>query len=114
MLTDKTLKYIRNAALALPLAVLPVKAEATDLTAGVVMEKMTSEQRSSYIAGIIEGLAYARYAKNGKADQGMKCIYQWFYEKDGTLRKIHAAFDRFKDYLPGAVIAAMIEKECGA
>jgi hypothetical protein len=33
----------------------------------------------------------------GPAAQGMKCIYQWFYEKDGTLRKIHAAFDRFKE-----------------
>lgn len=78
------------------------------------MEKMTAEQRSSYIAGIIEGLAYARYAKDGKAEPGMKCIYQWLYEKEGTQRKIYAAFNNFKDYLPGAVIAAMVENECGA
>lgn len=64
-----------------PLVAMPIKAEATDLTAGVVMEKMTSEQRPSYIAGVVERLAYARYAKDGKADQGMKCIYQWFYQK---------------------------------
>jgi hypothetical protein len=114
MLTDNSLKYIRNAALALPLAALPMKAAATDFTAGIVMEKMSPVERSAYLAGVIEGLAYARYARDGKADGGMKCIYQWFYEKEGTLKKIHAAFDHFKDYLPGAVIAAMLEKECGA
>lgn len=114
MLADKVLKYIRNAVLALPLVATPMKAEATDLTAGVVMEKMSSEQRSAYLAGVVEGLAYARYSKDGKRTGGMKCIYDWFYEKEGTVAKIHAAFDRFKDYLPGAVIAAMVEKECGA
>lgn len=113
MLNGKCLRYIRNAAFALPLATLPMKADATDFTAGVVMEKMTSEQRSAYLAGVVEGLAYARYAKDGKQTDGMKCIYDWFYEKEDTLQKIHAAFDRFKDYLPGAVIAAMVAKECG-
>lgn len=114
MLTDNYLKYIRNAALALPLAAMPLNAGATDFTAGVVMEKMSSLERAAYLAGVVEGLAYARYVRDGKADQGMKCIYQWFYEKEGTVKKIHAAFDHFKDYLPGAVIAAMVEKECGA
>lgn len=114
MLTDNYLKYIRNAALALPLATLPAGAGATDFTAGVVMEKMDTKQRFSFVAGVVEGLAYARYAKDGKQTNGMKCIYDWFYEKDDTTQKIYAAFDRFKDYLPGAVIAALVEKECGA
>lgn len=114
MLTVNYMKYIRNAVLVLPLVAFPANANATDFTAGVVMEKMSSLERAAYLAGVIEGLAYARYAKDGKADQGMKCIYQWFYDKEGTVKKIHAAFDHFKDYLPGAVIAAMVEKECGA
>jgi hypothetical protein len=36
-------------------------ANATDFTARVVMEKMTAEQRYSHLAGVVEGLAYARY-----------------------------------------------------
>lgn len=86
---------------------------AQDLTAGVVMDKMNADQRIGYISGIVEGLAYMRFAKDGDEEPGMKCIYQWFYEKDGTLRMIHQAFEYFKDDMPGAVIAAMVEKECG-
>lgn len=78
------------------------------------MEKMTAVERAAYLAGVIEGLAYARYEAEGKVTGGgMRCIYQWFYQGDDTLRKIHAAFERFKDYTPGAVIAAMIKRECG-
>lgn len=113
MLTDKCLNYIRNAVVALPLAAVPMKVGATDLTAGVVMEKMSAEERNAYLAGVAEGLAYARYLDDGKKTDGMRCIYEWFY-KDGTRVKIHDAFERFSDYLPGAVMAAMVEKECGS
>jgi hypothetical protein len=44
----------------------------------------------------------------------MRCVYDWFYEKDGRTQEILDTFKRFSDYLPGAVIAAMVEKECGA
>ena len=104
----------RNTLFALPLTLAPTMASAQDFTAGVVMEKMSAVERSAYLAGVVEGLAYARYAKDGKQTSGMKCIYAWFYEGDGTLQKIHSAFNRFKDYLPGAVIAAMVERECGS
>jgi hypothetical protein len=103
----------RNALAVLPLMLFPMNANATDFTAGVVMEKMNEAERFQYLAGVIEGLAYSRYMKDGKKADGMKCIYQWFY-KQGTASKIEAAFKRFHDYLPGAVVAAMVEKECGA
>ncbi|SMD14995.1 hypothetical protein SAMN05880593_12712 [Rhizobium sp. RU36D] len=74
---------------------------------------MSPDEQVLYISGVVEGLAYARYANDNKATDGMKCIYDWFYQKDGTLLKIQSAFDNFKDYLPGAVIAAMVAKECG-
>lgn len=83
------------------------------MTAGSVMEKMGLEERAAYLAGVIEGLAYARYAKDGRQTDGMGCIYDWYCRTDGALRKIYAALDRFSDYTPGAVLAAMIEKECG-
>ena len=107
-------KTIRNTLMATPFMLSPFGANATDFTAGIVVEKMDAKQRYSFVAGIIEGLAYARYAKDGKRTEGMKCVYDFLYEKEGATEKIYAAFDRFKDYLPGAVIAAMVEKECGA
>lgn len=61
-----------------------------------------------------EGLAYARYKKDGDKTDGMKCIYDWLYYKDETPEEIVAAFKRFPDHTPGAVIAAMAAKECGA
>lgn len=86
---------------------------AQDMTAGSIMERMGAEERNAYLSGVIEGLAYARYAKDGKQTDGMACIYEWFYQAEGTRRKIHQAFERFADYTPGAVLAAMVEKECG-
>lgn len=103
----------RNTLTAIPFMLVPLHAAAQDFTAGIVMEKMDEKQRYTYLAGVVEGLAYGRYAKDGKKVEGMKCIYEWFYDGDGTVEKIYSAFKRFHDYLPGAVMAAMVEKECG-
>lgn len=106
-------RSVRNTLAALPFLLLPASASATDFTAGVVMEKMDAKERLNYLAGVIEGLAYSRFVKDGKKTDGMGCVYQWFYEKKGTVEKIESAFRHFKDHLPGAVVAAMVEKECG-
>ena len=89
-------------------------AGATDFSAGFVMDSMERPERYTFVSGVIEGLAYARYVKDGKkSEPGMRCIYDWFYEKDGTLERIYQAFDSFRDYTPGAIVAALAEKECG-
>jgi hypothetical protein len=111
--SNKYLESVRNTLMAIPVIFISISVKAEDFTAGVVMQKMTAEERNAFLAGLAEGLAYARYTKDGKAMVGMKCIYDWFYA-DGTRQKIHTAFDKFADYQPGAVMAAMIEKECGA
>ena len=85
----------------------------TAMTAGVVMEKMPALERLAFVAGIVEGLAYARYAKDGKKTEGMGCVYRWFYDKKDRIDDIYQAFNRFKEHLPGAVVAAMVAKECG-
>ncbi|MDI6029447.1 hypothetical protein QBK99_25180 [Corticibacterium sp. UT-5YL-CI-8] len=108
------MKYIRNAALSLLLAALPVAAEATDFTAGKVLNEMSADERAAYISGVVEGLAYARYKKDGDETGGMKCIYDWLYYEDTTPQDILSAFKRFPDHTPGAVMAAMVEKECGS
>lgn len=83
------------------------------MTAGVIMEKMPQADRYPFVAGIIEGLAYARYVKDGKKTDGMGCIYDWFYKNKGRIQDIYQAFDRFKEHLPGTIVATMVAKECG-
>ena len=78
-----------------------------------VMNKMTSAERTTYLAGVVEGLAFARYLKDGKQKAGMECIYDWFYEDKTTIRAIHTAFDRFPTYPPGAIIDVMVKRKCG-
>ncbi|MCO5056968.1 MAG: hypothetical protein M9905_03595 [Rhizobiaceae bacterium] len=97
----------------MPLLLSPVSASATDFTAGIVATEMDERDRYPFMAGIVEGLAYARYAEEGKTTNGMKCIYRWFYDAKSRPQEILAVFKRFPDYTPGAVIAAMMEKECG-
>jgi len=85
----------------------------TTMTAGVVMEKMPALERIAFVAGVVEGLAYARYSKDGKQTAGMSCIYSWFYDKKDRIQDVYQAFNRFKEHMPGAIVAAMVAKECG-
>ena len=91
---------------------IPLSSFAQAMTAGVVVENMEADHRYPYATGIIEGLAYARYQRDGKQIEGMKCIYDWGTKAE-TVAKIYEAFAAFPDYTPGAVVAAMAEKECG-
>lgn len=92
---------------------LPSAAGATDFTAGIVMSKMKPEERYPFIAGVIEGLAYSRFAKDNKKTEGMGCIYDWFYKDPKTIDVIYAAFGRYPDHLPGAIIGALASRKCG-
>ena len=85
---------------------------ATDMTAGVVMEKMESGERYSFVAGIVEGLAISRYLQDGKKPDGMNCIYDWFYKNPKTIENIYAAFEHYPAYPPGTVIDVMTRKSC--
>lgn len=99
--------------------VLPYTARAESFNAGVVMEKMSANERAPYIQGVIEGLAFARYQRDNqhvegdaKVVTGMKCIYNWFYEKPSTLDVIYVAFKKYPDYTPAAIISSLIKQSC--
>lgn len=84
-----------------------------DFTARKVVKEMAPKEQYSYIAGVVEGLAVARYLKDGKAPAGMNCIYGWFYDDKKAIDAIYVAFGQFADYPPGAVIAALAKQKCG-
>lgn len=88
--------------------------KAGSFSAKTVNNKMSSEEKTAYIAGLVDGLAYARYENEGKkTDGGMKCIYDWYQKDEDTVVSIILAFHKFETYTPNAIVAAMIEKECG-
>ena len=88
-------------------------ARAEDFNAEKVMKQMSSEERTAYLAGVIEGLAIARYHKDGKKKDGMGCIYDYFYKDKQNLRVIHDAFDKFPTYPPGSIIDVLTKRKCG-
>lgn len=90
-----------------------VPADATDFTAGAVTKKMEPEKRYSYIAGVVEGIAYARFARDDKKPAGMECIYDWFYKNAGTFDTLYAAFEKYPTFTPGAIVATLAKRKCG-
>ncbi len=83
------------------------------------MKKMDPHERTSYIQGVVEGLAYSRYKRDNqqiegdaKTVNGMKCVYDWFYEKPNSMDMIYAAFGKFPTYTPAAIINALVEQSC--
>lgn len=98
------------------LSMLPVSnppARATELNANAIMEKMPAEERASYIAGVVEGVAFGRYLAGGKKVEILNCIYDWFAGKPSAYDTIYAAFGRYGDFTPGAIIWELSKKKCG-
>lgn len=104
---------MRNTVVALPFLGVPTMAAANDFTADKVLNEMTVEERSAYIAGVIEGLAIARYMKDGKKPDGMTCIYDWYYEDKANIRTIYTAFEKYSSYPPGTIIDVLVKQKCG-
>ena len=93
--------------------IIGLPAAANDFTAEKVMKEMNAAERYSYVAGVVEGLAVARYMNDGKKKDGMQCIYDWFYDDKSTIETIYAAFDRYASYPPGSVVDALSKQRCG-
>ncbi len=110
--TIENLKYI-SFVLALLIVTSP-PALAEKFTAGHVIEKMGRSDRYSFVAGVVEGLAYARFVADGKKTEGMACIYKWFYRDKTAWPQILQTFIKFKTHTPGAVLGALIKKKCGS
>lgn len=92
----------------------------TALTAGVILEKMSAEDRFTYYTGIIHGLAYARFRKdsiandNQKDQRGMECIENWFFDggAESALR-IDSTLKKYPKYTVVVILSAMVKKRCG-
>lgn len=83
------------------------------------MKGMPVRERTSFIIGIVEGLAYARFRKDtlakGENDgSGFKCIRDWLYlEGTNRIDRIEATFKKYPEHHPSILLNSMIRKECG-
>jgi hypothetical protein len=109
----KPFKFVRSAALSIALIWTPTAAYAGGMKVGKALEVMDTKEIGAYTAGIVEGLAYARYVQDGKQpDKGMKCILEWYYDGGKTTQKVYLAYHKFKDHTANAIVAALIGKAC--
>jgi len=78
-----------------------------------MMSKMKPEEWYPFVAGMVEGVAFHRFAAGNKDTAGMNCIYDWFYKDEGTLDNIYSTLGKYPDYPPAAVVAALAKRKCG-
>jgi len=113
---------IRNTAIAALFAasfVPPIGARAdTPLNAATVLKEMPPNEFAVYIAGIVEGLAYARFRQDSaaagqKVETGMTCIRRWYFDDPQIVVTIEKAFRKYAEHYPWVVIAALVKQECG-
>lgn len=95
-------------------AIQPAAGQIENFTSGDVLKKMETKELNAYLTGLIDGFAHARYMREGKkADGGMKCIYDWFFDGKNTMKLIVQAFRKYPKHAPNAIIAAIIKQKCG-
>jgi len=83
---------------------------AWSLTGEDVLDRMSSDESSGYLAGSIEMAAFlsAMQGNNQRAD----CIMDWYYNQDGV-EKLVAALSSYKDRQALPVVHVIIKKACG-
>lgn len=94
---------------ALFFSVLPVK-PALSLTGADVMEKMSKDESSGYLAGNIDMAIQLLYHQGQK--ERSNCIQDWYYHQGGVKQVVQALY-HFKDRQAQPVIYALIERACG-
>lgn len=110
-------KYKYIFAIILPMIAMNTQnVDATEkLDAGFVLNQMDEKNRSGFIAGIVEGLAYARFLRDKPNDEGMRCVTGWYYQDTAKRWKtIKAVFTKYQDKPPAVLVHLLIKKECGA
>jgi len=90
-------------------------ADAQKLDAGFVLNEMNLEKRYTFVAGVIEGMAYSRFLRDRPNEEGMKCISSWFYGGgEKSWKKIYAIFKQYPKRQPAVLIYTLTKKKCGA
>lgn len=87
---------------------------ASALTADDVLNNMTQEQGTSYVNGVVEGLATARWYQDRPNDSGMNCIYDWYYQQpiSDSWKQVLTWLERHPDKEVGALMYVLLNQKC--
>ena len=84
------------------------------LTADDVMNRMNEDQRFGYVAGVVSGLAQARWIADKPDAAGTTCINNWFFAEDSQRWPvIEDWFARNPDKPAAALLYVLIKRKCG-
>ena len=84
------------------------------LTADDVMNKMTPDERTSYLAGAVEAFGQARWIADKPDASGIQCIQAWLYDDAvSALPRINQFFDLHPEKPASALLYVLIKKDCG-
>jgi hypothetical protein len=88
---------------------------AKELNAGFVLNQMSTDQRTGYLFGVVEGLAYARFLRDKPDQTGMNCIYDWYHGAGSDVRraKVRKLMKKHHDRPVGPLLFVLLKKECG-
>ncbi|WP_306258407.1 hypothetical protein [Pararhizobium sp. IMCC21322] len=91
------------------------RAQEDVINAGFVLHKMAVAEQFAYVSGVVEGLAYARFLRDKPNEDGMKCIYDWYYaDSDRQWARIETVFGAHLEKPVGVLLHVLIKKKCGA
>ena len=96
-------------------AAMSSQAQAGEINAGYLLSKMNTDQQVSYVAGVVEGLAFSRYLRDKPDQSGIKCVYHWYDQNSSKsqIKKMDNWFARHPDKPVGALLHVLIKKRCG-
>mgnify|MGYP001567620135 CR=1 FL=1 len=90
----------------------PSVASAQMYTGGDMFNRLSREQSSAYLDGVMETLSY-EWSANGKREKAA-CAIDWYYNSGGkTQRLLFDTFDRYKDKPVIGLLKAYIDRKCG-
>lgn len=112
-LTQKALR-IANGSAAAFVVILAGSGVAHSLTADDVLNKMNRDQKNAYVAGVVEGLAQARWIADRPESAGMTCIHDWFYGSgDEKWHEMDRLFAQHPEKSAAGLLYVLIKQDCG-
>jgi len=81
------------------------------ITAKDVAEKMSKEERFSYLTGLVDMLAYQAVLAGNRAHA--KCVVDKFYDDKRVLQLVYDSLKRFPDKAPEGIVILIMKDECG-
>ena len=81
------------------------------ITSRDVTEKMSKEERVSYISGLVDMLSY-QWVLQGDRTHAV-CVSDAFYKNERTMKLLLDALYRYPDKAPEGVVIVVMKQVCG-